>query len=138
MRKIITFLIMAICLMAIAPTDATAQLSVVRTPTTAKDSLSNDDTLYINLTPPANDAIGFHVTGTKSTGTVAGKVYLQASINGTNYKNIDSVTLSATDFVFASFSTQYMLPYSQYRAMYASSGTNKVTGIRGTIIRRTR
>ena len=138
MRKLITFLIMAICLMAIAPTDATAQLSVVRTPTTAKDSLVNADTLYINLTPPANDAIGLHVTGTRASGTVAGKVYLQASIDATNYKHIDSVTLSNTSFVFATFNTQYLLPYSQYRIMYAGSGTNKVTGIRGTIIRRAR
>lgn len=138
MRKLITFLIMAICLMAIAPTDATAQLSVVRTPTTAKDSLVNADTLYINLTPPANDAIGLHVTGARASGTVAGKVYLQGSIDGTNYKHIDSVTLSNGAYVFATFSTQYLMPYSKYRAMYASSGTVKVTGIRGTIIRRTR
>jgi hypothetical protein len=138
MRKLITFLIMAISLMAIAPKPATAQLSVVRTPTTAKDSLVNADTLYINVTPSANDAIGLHVTGTRSTGTVAGKVYLQASIDNSNYKHIDSVTLSNTSFVFATFNTQYLLPYSQYRIMYASSGTNKVTGIRGTIIRRSR
>lgn len=138
MKKLFSILLIAVSLLAAASTDASAQLSVVRTPTTAKDSLVNADTLYINLTPPANDAIGLHVTGSRASGTVAGKVYLQGSLDGSNWKHIDSVTLTNTAYVFATFNTQYLMPYARYRAMYASSGSVKVTSIRGHIIRRTR
>jgi hypothetical protein len=140
MKKLFPILLLAIGLLAVGPifNDASAQLSVVRTPTTAKDSLVNADQLFINLTPPANDAIGFHVTGNRASGTVEGKVYLQGSLDGVNFKSIDSVTLTNTAYVFASFNTKYELPYARYRALYAQTGTVKVTGIRGHIIRRAR
>lgn len=119
-------------------TDANAQLTVTRTPTTAKDSVVNADTIYVNVTPPANDVAGIHMIGTKATGTTSStKVYLQGTVDGTNYHHVDSVTLSNSTYLIATFKTPDPLPFVKYRLQVAGAGTQKITGVRGIIIRRT-
>jgi hypothetical protein len=137
MKKILSILILSVGLLFAATTDASAQLTVTRTPTTAKDSLVNADTLYINVTPPANDVAGIHCIGTRATGTLAGSVTLQGSLDGTNWATVDTaVTLTNAAYMLVTFPVTAKLPYSRYRFTVITSGTVKVTGIRGVLIRR--
>jgi len=118
--------------------DAKAQIVRTVKPVTAKDSVVNTDTVIINVNPESNHVSGIHVVGSRASGTVAGKIVLQASNDNVNWKGVDSVTLTNVPYVFVSFATPNRLPYARYRCQYISSGTNKVTGIRGQLVTRQR
>jgi hypothetical protein len=59
---------------------------------------------------------------TKATGTIAGKATVQGSLNGTNYVNLDSMTLTdvATNSQVTEFANN---PYRYYRVLVVGSGT---------------
>lgn len=88
----------------------------------------------ITWTTVASKLKGLQYTYTETSGTTAGKVYLQGTINGT-YVNLDSLTLSdvttAQTKVFAITSTTY----KGYR--FVNTNTSSATGaVVATYIRR--
>lgn len=122
-------------------TNASAQVMKVVTPS-PQDTLVNADTLTIDLTPSGNDVAGFHVRAVKASGTVAGKVILYGSIDGTNWvpavHDSAAIEFGNTDYILVTYPITSYLPYAKYRAEVITSGTCKITGIKGVILRRTR
>lgn len=59
---------------------------------------------------------------TKVSGTIAGKATIQGSLDGTNYTNVDSLTLTdvTTNTLITEFST---CPYRFYKVLVVGSGT---------------
>lgn len=92
-------------------------------PLVAGDTLTNTDTLYKVITTTAGySAIGIQPVVTKISGTVAGNVILQGSLDGINYVALDTLALAnaATNTkVFTPAAT----PYVFYRVQFITSGT---------------
>ncbi len=144
MKKLISHLLIAFafiagvtCLAGLPTTDANAQLTKTFVPTGA-DSLVNAASITIACTPTDNNTVGFHVTGTRASGTVAGYIVIQGSLDGTTWAPGDTVTLVNAASILASLPVTNQLPFVRYRAVVTTTGTSKVTGIRAHVIRRTR
>ena len=117
---------MAVLLIAvfafIAPS-AQAQSSVLIVST---DTLSNTDTAYISL-PQATGgyyAVGIQAVVSKVSGTVAGTAIIQGSLDGTNYVDIGTDTLTFTN-VTTNTKVWAITPsvYQYHRVKFISSGT---------------
>lgn len=68
--------------------------------------------------------VAFQAVVTKVSGTVAGTVLLQGSIDGVNYKDISTDTLNLTDVATQSYLwTVSANPYLYYRLAGTGSGT---------------
>lgn len=108
---------------------ALAQKPVAVTPT--KTSLSSTDTAYsvIPLTSPV-DKITLQAIVTKTSGTVAGNVVVQGSLDGTNYVNISTDTLTlANQSINTKIWTFDKRAYYHYRLrFYSSSGVMVPSG----------
>jgi hypothetical protein len=119
--------------------DAKAQIVRTLTPAAAKDTLTNGDTAYIYLAG-AVGATGSVTTNVlesdgrsveaylkKVSGTPAGSVALEGTVDGTNWKQISTDTFTNTTtqiFVYdvrSSASTSMI--YKQYRLVFITSGT---------------
>lgn len=113
MKKILALCAIFSLLAFLAPTvipgnEAKAQLVTVLKPHAAKDTLTNADTAYIYLSPTSRatgdtvstsvlDNISRSITlsGKKVSGnTSTSKIYLQATVDGTNYTTLDSLSLA--------------------------------------------
>lgn len=117
---------MAVLLIAvfafIAPS-AQAQSSVLISST---DTLSNTDTAYISL-PTATGgyyAVGIQAVVSKVSGTVAGTAIIQGSLDGVNYVDIGTDTLTFTN-VTTNTKVWAITPsvYQYHRVKFISSGT---------------
>ncbi len=88
-----------------------------------RDTVVNTGTKNLNLTVKGTNTTGlFQVVVTKISGTVAGNVIFQGSVDGTNFVNLD--TLATTNVttqtkVFSDIPVKY--PF--YRVTYTGSGT---------------
>lgn len=141
MKKLFLISFMAIAALFVLPalddgSSAHAQLTKTFVPT-GSDSLVNSQSITIACTPTDNSTVGFHVTGTRASGTVAGYIVIQGSLNGTTYAPGDTVTLVNAANILASLPVTNQLPFVKYRAVVTTTGTSKVTGIRVHVIRRT-
>lgn len=87
------------------------------------DTLTNTDTLNKVFTVSAGySSIAVQPVVTKISGTVAGNVIFQGSLDGTNYQDLDTLALSnvaTNSAVFAHAPT----PYVHYRVRFITSGT---------------
>lgn len=137
MKKILLFA-MLIALSAFTANAQTNQrLTLLQATGAASDTVTNAGTAYVGraFTGSAT-AIGVQVAIQKVSGTVAGTLTFQGSVDGTNYHTIGS-TQSLTD----TSGTKYYLfvldggsaPYTHYRASVAG-GTTCVYYISGTLI----
>lgn len=130
MKKFLVLLFMAVAAFAY---DSQAQL--VKTTVPTKDSVVNTDNTTVTIGTLTGDVKSIHITGTKASGTIVGKVYLDVSIDGTNYYLKDSVTIVDGATIKASFELPYLY-YAAYRMRVSTTGTQKITGIRGKQLRR--
>jgi len=133
MKKLLIFSMLFTLAYAFTSTPAQAQL--IRTVAPVKDTCVNTDTTIISLTPTSNDVVSFFVKANKVSGTVAGKIYYQTSLDGTNWFTQDSTTLSNIAYNLGRYSPT-ILVWAQYRAQVTTSGTCKINGIRGYNLRR--
>ena len=86
------------------------------------DTTSNTDTTTLVFNGIGGKVKSFQASVVKVSGTVAGKVYLQGTVNGNDWVNLDSLTatnVSLSTKVFPITATTY---YS-YRAYYITTGT---------------
>ncbi len=139
--KKLHLLIAAILLLAIsfvAPTQANAQDVKTIIPTPADDTLTNADTATVYISN-ATSGVGSVSTAvaessarsvecllTKLSGTAAGSVKLQGSVDGTNYITISTDTftnITSNVFVYSMRSSTGDLIYKQYRVQFITSGT---------------
>ncbi len=96
--------------------------------TVSVDTLVDAETQYITFNPMASKLSSIQVTVKKVTGTVAGKVYLEGTIDG-NYVYLDSLTLSdqATNTKVFPISKAIGTSYLGYRAKFVTTGTQTST-----------
>lgn len=94
----------------------------------ASRNLSNTDTVSITTDGiPDGVAIKIQATVVKSAGTLAGKVYLRETVNGTDYINIDSLTLTDVSRASKIFSVS-SLPGAKYQVQFTTSGSVTALG----------
>lgn len=120
MKKILFLLSMA--LFTLISVQAQRVPTAVTRSISSFDTLTNVDTSAINYNSIGSHVKGFQATVTKVSGTVAGKVYLQGTIDGYAWVTIDSLTLSnqATNTkIFPITATTY----NSYRSNAITSGT---------------
>lgn len=114
-----------------------AQIVTTLLPTVGKQTLTNTDTAYVYISTaggavstgvPDNISRSITAVVTKTSGTVAGTVYLEAT-NGTwaEADRIDSLTLADVAINKKTFSLRHAsgsMLYKQYRCVFFSTGTN--------------
>lgn len=133
MKKYIILLGFVIAAIA-APIVSNAQLKTFKSIyDLALDTVTNTGTVTMDATFNGSGSLGVQVIVDELSGTTAGNVFLQESIDGITYHNID--TLAPAD-VATPQGTVFKVPisYSQYyRISYTGSGTMaatiKATGI---------
>lgn len=119
MKKFLFISFMALCFMGLGLM-ASAQQSL----TVSKATLTNTDTSYLSVRLPFYaDIASFQIVDTKNSGTVAGKAYLQGSLDGVNYLTIgaDSLTL-ADQAINTQIWSVSVSPYTFYRIMVKTTG----------------
>lgn len=112
-----------------------AQIVTTLTPTAANDTLTNADTawVYVSRGDGSNSsaviesqAVSVEALLTRASGTAAGSIALEGSIDGTNWKQIatDTFTNAVTNhFVYSLKNSVGELQYKQYRLVFITSGT---------------
>lgn len=90
---------------------------------TGTDTVVNTATVNIDLKVNNSYESGvYQIVVTKLSGTVAGNAILQASVDGTNYVNID--TLATTNVATQTkIFTETLVKYPWYRVAYTGTGT---------------
>ena len=149
-----SFLVLAMSLIMAAsfivlPEYSNAQIVKELTPAAADDTLTNADTAYVYISAGLGsnasaiaEANGISVAArlTRLSGTAAGSVALQGSVDGTNWEQIDTdnFTNAVTNhFVYSLRGASGDLLYKQYRLVFITSGT--VSAIpKGYYLRRNR
>ncbi|MES2382464.1 MAG: hypothetical protein V4538_15560 [Bacteroidota bacterium] len=95
-----------------------------------KDTTDNTSTSYVSLEVTKwYDDIAIQSVVTKISGTVAGTVTLQGSLDGTNYNTVNSSYANVTSYVPTNVTANTKIfvvtgsPYRYYRLSYAGAGT---------------
>jgi len=92
-------------------------------PLTAGDTLTNADTLYKVIKVTAGySALGIQPIINKISGTVAGNVILQVSLNGVDYVNTDTLALTNVAKQ-GTFWSKVTTPGVFYRLQFITAGT---------------
>lgn len=89
----------------------------------AMDTLTNTDTSYINFKGIGSHLKGLQMTALKISGTVAGKIYLQGTIDGLAWNNIDSLVLANSAGYQTKFVAVSGTSYFSYRSTSITTGT---------------
>lgn len=132
MKKLSILLFVALA--AFATVETKAQVGNFLSPySLTSDTVTNTATVYLQspaLTPAAATSTTIWIAVTKISGTVGGTITLQGSLDGTNYKALNTVdtqtalaTITATD---ASNTYHYRLsgsPFPYYRVSWTGTGT---------------
>lgn len=99
-------------------------------------SISNVDTINHVITATAGyNALGVQVLVNKTSGTLAGKVYIYQSMDGVNYSVTDSTTYAATPswtgiaptYTNTAYFTKQTVPGVYYMVSIVTSGTVTAT-----------
>lgn len=112
-----------LCVLVIGLQAFTNAQSATLMPLQAGDTLTNTDTLYKVIKATAGySALGIQPVVTKISGTVAGNVILQSSLDGVNYVNTDTLALTDAATNTKLFS-KVTTPFVYYRLRFITSGT---------------
>lgn len=117
MKKLLTVLITAALLFTVQ-----AKAQIVSTVTPSKTSLSSADTASAVL-PISNVVTAVEIGATKTSGTVAGKVYFQGlNLKGDTWTSLDSLTVAnSSGYQYKQIAITTPLHYSSYRFYYLST-----------------
>jgi hypothetical protein len=125
MKKILFVLAIAAALFVTSSVTNEASAQVVTTAALAAgDTATNADTVYKTFSTVEDGIVCFQAKVTKISGTVAGHVILQGTVDGTNWQNVNTDTLTLTDVA-----TQIKIwpvdhgYYKGYRVRIITSGT---------------
>lgn len=132
MKKIIPFLVLSCLMLSFMSTKAQkAPQPISFTATdgvTAKTVSTNTDTaIAIIKLASYNEALTIQAIVNKTSGTIAGKVYLYGSLDATNYDKLDSLTLSDQAVNFKHFTVSPPAKYYAYQLQYVATGTQAST-----------
>lgn len=119
MKSFITLIALMFATVAISNAQSTRM-------TGSGDSVVNAQTKYCSVKPVGvNDAISIQITLTKASGTVAGKTYLQGTVDGTNYVTLDSMTATNQTTNTKVFIVASPKNYASFRTTTVGTGTMK-------------
>ena len=132
MKKLLSLLM--ITAFTFAANNVLAQTNVKSLVTQSSNAVS-DTILFNRVVSRIN---GFQITVQKNTGTVAGKIYFEGSLDGIGWARIDSIALADAAINTKVFPIQRSVgtAYLHYRFNTAPAGTQTST-ITATYIRRT-
>jgi hypothetical protein len=133
-EKMKTIKILLFAFLAVATIETKAQVgNFLSIYSITSDTVVNTATIYLQspaMTPAAATSTTIWIAVTKISGTVGGTITLQGSLDGTNFKAINTVdtqtalaTITATD---ASNTYHYRLaasPFPYYRVSWTGTGT---------------
>lgn len=129
MKKILSLLTLCLAVV-IAASAQQPQITYAQPPvrtTLSPRNLVNTDTLAINFYGVGDNVKGFQITAVKVSGTVAGKIYLQGTLDGVAWVKIDSLVLADV----STPQTKIVIPahttYNSYQAYAITSGTQSYT-----------
>lgn len=116
---------------------ANSNAQLLKTTRPVKDTCVNTDNTTINLGAIPGEAVAFHLTAAKVSGTVAGNAIFEGSVDGTNYVTLQTTAL--TDVAVNTITyTPTALSFSFYRIRVTTSGTCKINTIRGHYLKRSK
>ncbi len=121
MKRILTALMFFSAILIAPAPEAHAQTAM----TLSVDSNLNATTVYATFTMnyPV-DVLSMHIVQTKTSGVVAGTVLAQASLDGTNYNDISTDTLTlANQTTNSKLWTFSKASYKYYRLKITTTGT---------------
>jgi hypothetical protein len=100
----------------------------------SSDTITNAGSGYVGLTVTQTyNRISIQAVVTKISGTVAGTVTVQGSVDGTNYVTVNSSYITSTTHTATNVATSTKMfvitgsPYKYYRLSYTGSGTMSAT-----------
>lgn len=132
MKKLFSLILVSVLFTVTTP--AKAQSSVVTSMLSnygnALDTVTNTATnyVYVHLTTTGWTNVSVQPVITKLSGTGAGTYYLQASLDGTNYRSIIGDSVTATNITTNTFIwKEATTAYKYYRVGYTGSGTMSST-----------
>ena len=99
---------------------------LVSTASAVKTTLTAPDTAFATFSVDAS-VKSFRGFVTKTSGTVAGKLYFQGSYGDGYWDTIDSLTLTNVATQYKTFNPGTPLIYASYRIQYLTSGTSVCT-----------
>nr|DAP84378.1 MAG TPA: hypothetical protein [Caudoviricetes sp.] len=118
-------ILMLLCVVAF--TGAKAQQKF--TPLLDTNTNTESRSIVANVLAAKGTGYSLQYTGTKVSGTVSGKVYLEGSVDGTNYGSaIDSLTLADQAVNTKIFDVTSKRRY-KYRFRVVTSGTMKIANV---------
>lgn len=131
MKKLFLLVALVIGIASISQAQAPKRMSVA-----VGDTLVNTDTLYKTFDISAGYAVvGVQVVVTKISGTVAGNVILQKTMDGTNWHNVDTLVLSNVATNAEMF--EFQAPAAgKMRVQFISAGTQSYTPRIWTVFRK--
>lgn len=100
--------------------------SVVDPTGTVNSVLTNADTAFATFSVDGS-VKSFRGFVTKTSGTVAGKLYFQGSYGDSYWDNLDSLTLTNVATQYKTFNPGVPLIYASYRIQYITTGTSVST-----------
>ena len=122
MKLLFAFLLGLFCIGSLQAQTGLLTIKPQRVNAVETDTTVNIDTAAIFFIGIGGKVKSFQASVVKVSGTVSGKVYLQGTVNGNDWVNLDSLTatnVSLSTKVFPISATTY---YS-YRAYYVTTGT---------------
>ena len=87
------------------------------------DTLTNADTSLLNFNAIGSKVKSFEINALKISGTVAGKVYLQGTVDGSNWLNVDSLVLADQAAIQIKTVLPTVTSYYSYRTKCITTGT---------------
>lgn len=131
MKKLFLLLALVVGLAVTSNAQVPKQMAVA-----VGDTLVNTDTLYKSFTISAGYAVvGVQIVVTKISGTVAGNVIIQKTMDGSNWQNVDTLALS--NVATNSGIYEYQAPAAgKMRVQFISAGTQSYTPRIWTVFRK--
>lgn len=131
MKKFLLFLIAALTFAVAAQAQSTGKRTI-----SAKDTNTNATTTYVTYAGVGEKVKSFQVAVTKISGTVAGTCLLQGTVDGTNWVDVNTDTLTLAN---QTTNTKVWIisatSYYSYRLKFTTTGTQVSSAI-FTIMRR--
>lgn len=121
MKKIFSILLIGALLFAVSNN---SQAQVFKTNSTV-ETLTNADTAYITFSAVEDGVVSLFVKVTKTSGTVAGTIWLEGSVDGTNWESASADTLALANQTtnFRHWAVPENNKFMSYRVKIITTGT---------------
>ena len=115
MKRVLLFIALAL---AVVSADAQAVRTV-----SVPDTLTNTDTSVVSFNSIGSKVKSFQVTAKKISGTISCTVYLQGTVDGIAWSNLDSLVMANNTTTQTKVVTISATSYNSYRSNAITAGT---------------